>query len=155
MITNEWYMGKINAPQAMEIRKKVFVDELGFSVFSEFDNTDDQAMHLVISVDGNPAATGRIYYDYEHRTFRVGRYCVLKEYRGQGIGDLTFKLLLYKVFEYCDKTEIVILPEKQDYYERFGFTKKCEEYADGHVPHIRMILKKEDLVYPSSCGKNK
>lgn len=155
MITNEWYMGKQNAQTAMEIRKKVLVDELKLSPFSQFDSSDDQAMHLVVSINEVPAATGRVYYDFENKTFTVDKYCVLKEFRGQGIGELTFKLLLYKVFEYCEKAEIVVLPKYEEYYSRYGFVKKSDELGEGHTPLVRLILEKENLVYPSKCKGHK
>lgn len=150
MITNEWIPGNQNPAIVYEIRKKVFVEEQRCDPSRERDCFDEQAMHLIVTVDGVAVGTGRIYHDGRH--FKIGRLCVLKEYRGQGIGDLAIRLLLYKVFGYAGEVHIGAQKYLENFYGKFGFQKYGEEYMEENIPHINMVLYKEKCVYPSKCG---
>ena len=124
--------------------------EQNISEEEEFDEFDAQALHLIVYVDEQPAATGRIWHD--GRAFRIGRLAVLKQFRGQKIGDLALRLLLYKTFssgaqvvEISAQTYIVPL------YKKFGFKEYGEEYIEAGIPHIAMKVGKDEVVYPSAC----
>ena len=149
MITNEWIPGTKNPVTAYEIRRKVFVEEQGCDTQRERDSFDSQAVHLVVYVEGRAAGAGRIYYDGAH--FRIGRLCVLPEFRGQGIGDLALRLLLLKAFSFAGEVQISAQKYLESFYGKFGFQKFGEDYLDENIPHIDMKLKKEDCVYPSKC----
>lgn len=151
MITNEWTLGTQDLKKAFEIRRKVFVEEQGCDPQKDVDSFDAQAVHLLVYVDGMPVATGRIYFDGDH--FKIGRLCVLKEYRGQGIGDLAIRLLLFKAFTWANEIHIGAQKYAEGFYTRFGFQTYGEEYLDENIPHIHMKLKKEDCVFPSKCGE--
>jgi predicted GNAT family N-acyltransferase len=151
MITNEWISGTQDPKIAYEIRRKVFVEEQGCDPKRDVDCFDAQAVHLIVYVEESPAATGRIYHDGSH--FRIGRLCVLKEYRGQGIGDLALRLLLFKAFTWANEVYIGAQKYAENFYTKFGFQKYGEEYLDENIPHIHMKLKKEDCVFPSKCGE--
>lgn len=150
MITNEWSCGL--SEDARKIRQEVFVKEQGFPEDDEFDVLDAQSMHVVIYDGKKPVGTGRVYHD--GKTFRIGRLCVLKEERGQGIGDLMMRVLLVKAFEF-EPSQVRI--EAQEYakgfYESFGFSQDGNRFDDHGVPHIPMRVTKETLVFKSGCGK--
>lgn len=150
MITNQWFCGL--ADDARMIREKVFVEEQGFPPEEEFDVLDDQAMHVVIYDGERPVGTGRVYHD--GKTFRIGRLCVLKEERGQGIGDLMMRVLLVKAFEF-NPTQVRIDAQAhaRTFYENFGFEQDGAEIEDAGVPHIPMRVTKDTLVFKSGCGK--
>ena len=121
MITNKWFMGK-DYGQALDIRRAVFVEEQGFDAEQEKDAFDDAAMHLVLYDDGTPVATGRILYDGSR--FMIGRVCVLAKYRGQEIGDLLTRLLLWKVFFYTKTVWVCSQMQAAPFYERYGFVRE-------------------------------
>lgn len=150
MITNKWVLGKADFDEIYEIRKQVFMIEQNCPVDEEFDEQDHYALHLVLYLDGKPVGTGRIYHDGQ--TLRVGRIAVLKEYRGQKLGDMLIRLLLYRAFQ-SESNEIVI--HAQSYisrvYLKFGFKPEGEEFMEAGIPHITMRLKREDFVLPSDC----
>ena len=150
MITNQWFCGL--ADDARMIREKVFVEEQGFPPEEEFDVFDGQAMHVVIYDGERPVGTGRVYHD--GKTFRIGRICVLKEERKQGIGDLMMRVLLVKAFEF-EPSQVRIDAQEQAkaFYENFGFRQDGERTDDHGVPHIPMCVTKETLVFKSGCGK--
>ena len=150
MITSAFIPGTEDISEPFAIRKEVFVKEQNISEEEEFDEFDAQALHLIVYVDEQPAATGRIWHD--GRAFRIGRLAVLKQFRGQKIGDLALRLLLYKTFssgaqvvEISAQTYIVPL------YKKFGFKEYGEEYIEAGIPHIAMKVGKDEVVYPSAC----
>ena len=150
MITSAFIRGTEDISEPFAIRKEVFVEEQSISEEEEFDDYDAQALHLIVYVDEQPAATGRIWHD--GKAFHIGRFAVLKRFRGQKIGDLALRLLLYKSFssgaqavEISAQTYIVPL------YKKFGFKEYGEEYIEAGIPHIAMKVGKDEVVYPSAC----
>lgn len=152
MITNEWISGIHDIQIALDIRKKVFVDEQGCDITREHDELDSEAVHLIVREGDTPLSTGRVYYDINKKAFKIGRVCVLPEYRNKGIGDLTVKLLIYKALEYGSEVHISAQSRLKGFYERYGFKAWGEEYMEENIPHIYMTLKKEEVIYPSKCG---
>ena len=78
----------------MDIRRRVFVDEQGYSADTEIDRFDQMAVYaLAFDENDRPAGTGRLIINDDSH-FQIGRVCVLKEARGQGLGDLVVRMLL-------------------------------------------------------------
>lgn len=150
MITSAFIPGTEDISEPFAIRKEVFVEEQAISEEEEFDEFDAQALHLIVYVDEQPAATGRIWHD--GKAFLIGRVAVLKRFRGQKIGDLALRLLLYKSF--TSGAEVVQI-SAQTYivplYQKFGFKEYGEEYMEAGIPHVAMKVGKDEVVYPSAC----
>lgn len=156
MITNRWLMGNgDDISEALELRREVFVEEQGYDPAQDEDVMDAQAMHLMLYDGMVPVGTGRVYHD--GKTFRIGRLCIRKQHRGQGMGDLLVKLLLLKAFEFNPS---VVRISAQEYavgfYERYGFAvEEGGEHLDEGQPHIYMAVTRETLLIPSKCGNVK
>jgi len=150
MIESEWITGNGDLTAVHTVRDKVFVKEQKIAPERVRDSYDGQAVHLLITVDGQAAATGRIYHDGSH--FRIGRICVLKEFRRQGIGDLATRLLLYKAFMFAEEVRISAQQYLADFYGKFGFEAVGKPFMEENIPHINMVLEKEKCVFPSKCG---
>src|SRR5690606_4418188 len=69
---------------AFYIRRLVFVEEQGVDMLEEHDELDRSALHVLARLDGLAVGTLRLLC--EGATAKVGRFAVLKKYRGQGIG---------------------------------------------------------------------
>lgn len=153
MITNEWITGGSDLSVPLALRDKTFTQEQQ-AQDADPDVYDQQALHLVLFDDGRPVATGRIYHD--GRSFRIGRCCVEKDSRGQGIGDLLVKLLLLKVFEY-NPTQVRIHAQTQaaPFYERYGFVVEGAPFDEAGIRHVAMHVDKDTLRIPSKCGKSR
>lgn len=151
MITNKWIGGTEDITEPLCLREEVFVGELNMDEEPERDENDSLAMHLVLYDDGIPVAAGRLYHD--GKTFRIGRCCVKKGFRGQGFGDMLVKLLLLKAFSY-NPSEVVISARQvmQGFYEKYGFVPFGDSYIEAKEPHIAMRVNKDTLTYPSKCG---
>ena len=152
MITNQWICGNGDLKDVLAVRENVFVSEQGFAMEDEFYLLDEQAMHVVIYDGERPIGTGRLYHD--GKTFRIGRICVVKEERGQGVGDLLMRLLLVKAFEFEPSQVRIDAQERvRKFYENFGFERDGEAMDEAGIPHIPMRVTKESLVLRSGCGK--
>lgn len=153
MITNEWITGSGDLRDALAIRRAVFIDEQHVPEELEFDEDDKYAVHVVVLDDGEPAATGRIWFD--GTSFRIGRCAVLKDKRGQGLGDLLVRLLLVRAFQ-NGASELLIHAQQTavGFYERFGFHTLGEPFEEAGIAHVVMTVSKDTVVFPSECGCN-
>jgi predicted GNAT family N-acyltransferase len=153
MITSAFLPGNGDISEPLMIRREVFIEEQGCPENEDRDGMDEAALHLIVYVDEIPAATGRIWHDGS--VFRIGRLAVRKRFRGQRIGDLALRLLLYKAFN-SGAEELFVNAQVyiKDMYKKFGFKECGGEFVDAGLPHIPMSLKKDDVVYPSACGHN-
>lgn len=150
MITSAFIPGTQNLDEPFAIRREVFLEEQNIPEEEEFDEFDAQALHLIVYVDEQPAATGRIWHD--GHTFRIGRLAVLKTFRGQKIGDLALRLLLFKAFSSgAEAVEISAQTYIVPLYKKFGFKEYGEEYVEAGIAHIAMKVGKDEVVYPSAC----
>ena len=152
MITSVFIAGNKDISEARDIRREVFIDEQGISEAEEYDSLDELALHLMVYVDEEPAATGRICHD--ENGFHIGRIAVRKKFRGQKIGDLAVRLLLYKAFN--SGAEILKIGAQTyvvPFYKKFGFKECGDEYIEAGLPHIPMEVTKDTVVYPSACHK--
>lgn len=151
MITSAFIPGTGDIAEAKEIRREVFIEEQLVPEEEEFDAFDAQALHLMVYVDEEPAAAGRIWHDGED--FRIGRLAVRKRFRGKKIGDLALRLLLYKAFgsgAQCVNisAQTYIVP----FYRKFGFKEYGGEYMEAGIPHMAMKVGRDEVAYPSVCG---
>ena len=123
-------------PQAAkEIRKKVFVDEQGFT--SEFDDKDEIAVHLVTFDEATPVATCRIFKDGD--AFIIGRIAVIKEYRGKKLGSVLLEEAERYVKEHGGKRMVLHAQTRvTEFYKKAGFTPFGEVGYEEFCPHIYM-----------------
>lgn len=125
------------AEDAKMIRKKVFMQEQGF--VDEFDDTDLQAIQIVLYDGNKPIATCRIFPGKERNEFILGRMAVLKEYRGKNIGARMLQEA-EKVVAQKGGTFISLHAQcrVQTFYERSGYTVSGEVGEEEGCPHIWM-----------------
>ncbi|MCC8160296.1 MAG: GNAT family N-acetyltransferase [Oscillospiraceae bacterium] len=129
--------GLENCPDAVEIRKQVFIEEQGFK--NEFNDTDKDAFHVVIFVKNRRTATGRLFWS-QGGCMKIGRVAVLSEYRGKSLGSLVIAVLEKKARELCcEKIELSAQTRVAEFYKRLGYAPYGEEYTDEGCPHIAMV----------------
>lgn len=135
-----WKNGSDEVEDCFAIRKKVFMEEQGFS--NEFDDIDHIAWHLLVREDGRPIATARLFAEGEGRIWHCGRICVLPEYRGGGIGLVIMRAMEQKALELgARELELSAQLQAAGFYERAGFIREGETYMDEHCPHVTMKKK--------------
>lgn len=120
------------------IRETVFVIEQGFS--EEFDEIDKKSIHLLLKVNNKRAATARIFKsDHSNTKWTVGRFAVLKEFRGIGLGSFLMKKVEEKIKEQGGGiVELSAQKQAEKFYLSLGYTPMGDTYYDQHAPHIHM-----------------
>mgnify|MGYP003221845290 CR=1 FL=1 len=112
MIKSTWFLGGTACPDGDEIRKKVFVSEQKYPISVEFDEHDKTCDHLLLTVDGTPAATARAELIKELK----------KRSKALGAKKIYVSAQVYAV----------------PFYEKYGFRAYGNEYLDIHIPHMDM-----------------
>ncbi len=124
---------------AKAIRKEVFCEEQGYQ--NEFDELDPDSISLVLYLDKEPIATGRLV-KIDPSQYQIGRIAVRKPYRHKQIGSYLMRFLCKKAREMGAATCIVHAQlEKRAFYLRLGFKILGDgeiDFDEGH-PHVYMI----------------
>lgn len=137
--------------EAIEIRRKVFVEELSIPEEIQFDDLDSEAMHVVVYEDNDikkACATGRIFFD--GNICKIDQIAVLKEYRGKKYGDFTVRMLLNKAFS-TDIKEVTLnaQPSSIEFFYKIGFRCTGNEFLESNILYSKMIICAKDIV--KSC----
>lgn len=126
-----------DAERLSDIRRTVFIEEQKVPENLEWDETDADCTHVLVTDNsGKPIATARMTTDGH-----IARMAVLKAHRKHGIGsgmlklliDHARKLLLARVFVHA---QITAMP----FYASHGFVAISEEFMDAGIPHKTMQL---------------
>lgn len=120
------------------IRETVFVIEQGFS--EEFDEIDKKSIHILIKVNNKRAATARIFKSENNENkWTVGRFAVLKEYRGMKLGSYLMNVVEEKIKEQGGNVaELSAQKQAEKFYMSLGYIPMGDIYYDQHAPHIHM-----------------
>jgi predicted GNAT family N-acyltransferase len=122
---------------ALELRRRVFVDEQRVPLDIERDTYDAAATHVVAVLDGDVVGVVRIVFLPEHAKF--GRVAVDAAHRGRGVAramlDFAMALVRARGETRCYLTSQL---DKVGLYEKFGFVAFGDTYSEGGMPHRRM-----------------
>ncbi len=141
MIEGKWF------PQGSDLSEVLAVREAVFGRGG--DDLDAQAWNVLVWQDGIPAATGRIWW--QEGSFRLGDLGVLPEYRGQKLGDLTLRLLLFKAQSHYAREVRLRTPEElEGFFARLGLR---EDFRDGNLIEMRISGDEIDLDTCKACKK--
>lgn len=123
--------------EALELRRRVYVDEQGVTLEADRDGLDPDAVHLVAIDGGRIVGTCRLVF--EGGLARLGRMAVEGEMRGRGIGAA---ILSAAEREARDGGAVRIRLHSQtaarSLYERGGFEVQGEEFMEEGIPHVTM-----------------
>ena len=123
--------------EAIDIRLTVFTEEQGF--FDEFDDIDKTATHFIV-FDGEKAiATCRVFEQDGEECHILGRFAVLREYRGKGIGRAMLEAVEKQVRS-VGGTGIILHSQLRaiGFYERCGYKGYGDFEDDEGYPHLWM-----------------
>lgn len=125
---------------ALNIRRKVFVEEQNVPEEEEMDDLDAQAWHFLAFVNGVAAGTARLVPTAG--AAKIGRMAVLKEYRGRGVGTRLLEAAMHAAKELrLDPMVLNAQVSAIPFYERFGFVAEDVVFDDAGIPHRRMTRK--------------
>ena len=122
------------------LRRKVFIEEQGVSEADEIDDQDDQAIHLLATIDGQPMGSARLLLVGE--TGKIGRVCVLPAARGTGLGAALMRAAVQELRRQPGITRAKLGAQTHalGFYERLGFVAEGPVYDDAGIPHRDMVL---------------
>lgn len=125
------------------IRTAVFTNEQGADALAEFDVYDNQADFALLYDADEPVGTARAVR--LNNGFKIGRIAILKAYRGKGYGAVIVRAVLEKAFEKgADKVYVDAQNYAVPFYEKIGFKVIGSQIMDRGLPHIPMIIEKEN-----------
>ncbi len=141
MLEYKWFPAGVIDDSFRKLRIDIFVKEQGVPEENEFDDYDMQVPHLVIFLDGEAVATGRVI-PYGEDTVKIGRIAVKKDKRGLHLGEKIVLELLRKSKDDGAKTvRVGAQTHAVGFYEKCGFTLLgTPEYLEENIPHYDMRL---------------
>ncbi len=131
--------GLAKTSPARLIRQAVFVEEQGFQ--NEFDAIDDSAWHVVLAIDGEPAACGRTFPKAgQPEVYIIGRVAVLPQFRGRRVGSMIVGALEAQAKKLgAQSLELSAQERAAGFYQKLGYQKLGDAYYDEHCLHLTMV----------------
>lgn len=120
--------------ESSEIRRVVFIEEQRVPKEEEWDGQDPACRHFLALQAGAPVGTARLLPDAH-----IGRVAVLREARGQGIGEALMAAAIAAAHR--DGHASVALAAQTHalaFYARLGFTAYGDEFMEAGIPHRNM-----------------
>ncbi|MDJ0844216.1 GNAT family N-acetyltransferase [Crocosphaera sp.] len=132
------YQDKLEAIK--NIRIDVFQKEQGVDPTLEFDGYDDDCLHFLAYLEGEPVGTTRIRY-IDESTAKIERLAVLSQARGRGIGTALMKTAIAFIQKQENYQKIIIHAQIyiQKLYEALGFQPVGDRFTEGEILHIKMV----------------
>lgn len=122
------------------LRRTVFIEEQGVSEADEVDDKDDEAIHILATVDGIPIGSARLLLQGD--TGKIGRVCVLAAARGTGLGAALMRAAVAELRRHPGITRAKLGAQTHalGFYERLGFVAFGPVYDDAGITHRDMVL---------------
>ena len=121
-------------PAIRAVRNAVFIQEQHIDPELEFDGLDDSAIHVLLSIDGQWAATGRMLDDGH-----IGRIAVVKTFRGLGLGSKVVQALVDEAARRgLSRAWLGAQKYATGFYRKLGFTPYGDEFLDAGIVHVHM-----------------
>ncbi|MDB6182154.1 GNAT family N-acetyltransferase [Paracoccus fistulariae] len=122
-----------------DLRRAVFIDEQGIAEADEWDDLDDQAIHLLAWRDGRAVGTARILL--KGQVGKLGRICVLPQARGTGLGAQMVRASMDILRTRPGIMQVRLSAQESaiGFYEKLGFAVVSGAYDDAGIPHYDMI----------------
>ncbi|MBD8840912.1 GNAT family N-acetyltransferase [Paenibacillus sp. CFBP 13594] len=125
------------------IRTAIFVEEQGVPATDEFDaydTLDAEARHILLYVDGVPAASSRLRI--VEQVAKLERICVMLDYRKHGLGRVLIdKLEQMAVADGLEKAKLHAQVQASGFYERLGYAPASDVFMEDGIPHLLMTKK--------------
>ena len=150
MIQGKWFApGQDLSEEVLPVRADIFGT-------SSWEATDPEGWNALVYSDGQPVATGRIWW--QNDAFWLEYIGVLGDYRGQRIGDLVLRLLLFKAQSHAAREVRLICPEETEgFFSRLGFKSVCRKNGASEmmIPGSRISLDSCAACTKQNCPNRK
>lgn len=137
--------------EILQIRVKVFVVEQNCA-YQEIDDKDQYSYHVFLKDDTGIKAYLRVVNKgVSFEEVSIGRVLTLKRGCGLGYRILLEGIKIAKERMNADKIKIEAQSYAKEFYEKAGFKQVSEEFLEDGIPHILMVLYKENA---KGCKKH-
>lgn len=124
---------------AVDIRKKVFVDEQNVPPELEIDDLEDQTIHVIGYLENRAVATARLYKK-DATTFKVQRVAVSLDFRKKNLGNqLMLEIERYAEMNHYKKLILGAQDHALNFYKKLGYQVEGKGFMDAGIPHHTMI----------------
>ena len=120
------------------IRKIVFVDEQGCPPELEWEN-EDVSHHFLALSDHQPCGACR--WRKTDKGYKLERFAVLKEFRGQGVGRALIATALDDLPTDANYIYLNSQLDAMSLYAKFGFVAEGEQFEEAGIQHFKMVKK--------------
>ncbi len=151
MIEGKFLKSEDDFSDSLKIRKKVFVEEMGYTVESIMDEWDSVSEHVaVFNEEQKVVAAGRL--SLRNTQYWISQVAVLKEERGKYYGDFVVRMLVDRVFR-NDGQEVWVKADENTlhFFAKLGFTNMENMLDEKECKWVIMNLNKGYLF--KKCGK--
>ena len=125
--------------KALLVRAIVFMEEQRISYAEEIDAFEDDSIHVVGEIDGEPIAAARIRFFGD--VAKLERLAIRSAWRGQGHGDRLLEFMLAVARSRgVEKFKLHAQARLRAYYEKHGFRAEGPPFLEANIPHLLMRL---------------
>lgn len=125
--------------KVMVVRGIVFIEEQGVDWAGEIDEFEDESVHVLGEVDGEPVASGRLRI-LPDGWAKLERIAVRPRWRGRGIARRIVAFLLDEaVRRGARRFKLHAQVYLEKFYADFGFTREGAIFDECGIDHILML----------------
>jgi len=124
--------------QAFAIRHIVFVEEQHCPPHLEREN-EEVSTHFLASLDHVPAGACR--WRKTEAGFKLERFAVLQEFRGQGVGQALVAAVLADLPVNASYVYLNAQLDAVGLYAKFGFVAEGPQFEEAGIQHFKMVKK--------------
>jgi predicted GNAT family N-acyltransferase len=124
---------------ALRVRREVFCVEQHVPVELEYDEFDEGAAHFVIVHEAGVIGTARLLEYKPAGTCKVGRFAILREHRGRGLGKALMRVIEEEAVRLGYRHVVLdAQTQVQGFYAGMGYVAEGEVFPDAGIEHVRM-----------------
>jgi predicted GNAT family N-acyltransferase len=125
-----------NLEKVFAIRREVFVGEQNCPPELEWEY-EDESVHFLATVNDEPAGAAR--WRRTENGYKLERFAVLKQFRGQGVAQRLVQAILTDLPIDADYIYLNAQIQAMSLYEKFGFVKEGPQFEEAGIQHFKMV----------------
>ncbi len=126
--------------KVFEIRRQVFVIEQHCPPELEWEN-EEVSTHFLAKY--NDVAAGACRWRKTELGYKLERFAVLKEYRGNGVAQQMIKTVLQDLPENAKYVYLNAQIAALELYKKFNFIPQGEQFEEAGIQHYKMVQQKK------------
>lgn len=125
--------------KVMVIRGIVFLEEQAVDWKGEFDEFEDEAIHVLGEIEGQPVVSGRLRM-LSGDVGKLERIAVRPRWRGRGLArDMTRFLMDLAAERGARRLKLHAQSYLQDFYSGYGFEREGPVFDECGIDHVLMV----------------